>query len=326
MAGLAAGLGLAACAGEPVDQAREAARAAGPEIVRIRWGSGAEEAGFRPKAAEIGAEGPSSVAVRGASIVILDRRNERVIEVNGNAVRVAAEVPRDAEHLAIGPDGALAAWSPLRATVWLRARDGQPAGEITVPRVLRDVTAIHLADSRRVQLETAFQETMDLGSPRAPLDLSATLRTKREGAGFLPDGHGVAVRRIDGRAAELLVMGEGATSGRESRHAVLRRIRVEGPLDAARIVGSAGSVVCMRIERVAGAPAVSVEREARCIDAETGATVLRAALPPPGPYTPHEELAVGRNPPTLAAITPQEDGLLVQRWSLPATRSTEVAR
>lgn len=332
LVGLVASLGLAACGREPGEaagEARAAARTEARQSARIRWGSGPQEVGYRPKATEIGAEGPSSVAVHGDAVYVLDRLNERVVQIAfqaANPVRIAAAVPRDAEHLAAGPDGSLLAWSPLRATAWLRSPSGEPAGEIAIHRALRDVQAIELLGSHRVRATTMLQEAIDLGSPRAPLDLPAALRTKREGAAFLPDGRGVAVRRTEGRTAELLVYADNHAGARESRTTVALRHRLDGAIDAARIVGSAGAIVCMRIERVTSAPAVEVTREARCIDAETGAAVLRASLPSPGAYTPHEELAVGQSPPSLAAITPEEGGLLVQRWPLPATKVAEVKR
>jgi len=317
-------LGLGACSQAPVEPAGEApaaaraVRAAAHESARIRWGSGPGEAGFRPKAGESAAEGPSAVAVSRDAVFVLDRLHERVLRVSfraGDPARIAAEVPRDAEHLAAGPDGSLAAWSPLRAMAWLRSPDGSDAGEIAVPRALRDVQSIALTGSHRVRVTTAMQESLDLGSPRVPLDLSAALRTKREGAAFLSDGRGVAVRRFDGRTAELLVY---ARADRD-RRAVAVRHRLDGTIDAARIVGTAGAVVCLRIERVTSAAVVEVAREVQCLDVEKGATVLRASLPPPGPYTPHEELAVGQSPPSLAAMTPDDGGLIVQRWSLVTT-------
>ena len=335
LAALASAVALSACASEPEDRAHAGeariGEARGAESVAphasalLRWGSNPSEVGFHPKAHEIGAEGPSSIAVRRASIFVLDRLNDRVTEVqlgrDGAAkpvVRVAASVSRDAEHLAVGASGSLAAWSPLRASVRLYARDGEPAGEIAVPRVLRDIRSIHLDASSRVRVTTSLQESFDLGSPSAPLDLSSTLRTKREGAAFLADGRGVAVR-ASGGAAELLVYAAQDAPSRSEKIAVAARHRIEGPLDAAEIVGTVGSIVCMRLDRVSTPQAaIVVTREAICTNAITGATILRALLPAPGSYTPHEELAVGDDPPSLAAMTPQEDGLLVQRWSLRA--------
>src|SRR5205823_1891951 len=150
------------------------------------------QVGLARRTEERAAEGPSAVAVgSGGAILVLDRLNERVVEVaTGGGVRVVASVPRDAEHLAAGPEGAVAAWSPLRASVWVRGADGAAAGELSVPRVLRDVESLSLHASRRVRVTTALQETLDLGSPAAPLDLPAVLRTGREGAAFLPDGRG----------------------------------------------------------------------------------------------------------------------------------------
>lgn len=313
---------ISGCASEPEERSREAkgageAREIAPHAsVVLGWGDGPSEVGFRPKAKEIGAEGPSSVVARGGSAFVLDRLNERVIEVPfDGATRVIAGVPRDAEHLAASVDGSVAVWSPLRARVWMFARDGEALGEVAVPRALRDLRSIAIGPSRRVSASTTMQETLDLGSPNAPLDLASTLRTKREGAAFLADGRGVAVR-VDHGSAELVVYG---AREREAKAGVAARHRVEGAIDAAQIAGAVGSVVCMRAERVsAHGGAIAVAREAVCVDATSGAVVLRAALPRPGESTPHEELAVGDDPPVLVAMTPQRDGLVVQRWSLRA--------
>lgn len=322
LASIAGAIAVSGCGAEPEDRSREAqaAEEAAPVAAHsrmvIRWGTAPDQVGFRPKAQEIAAEGPSSIAARGTSILVLDRLNERVMEIAPNgSTRIAQSVPRDAEHLAVGADGSIAAWSPLRASVWIHSRDGNPAGEIAIPRALRDVRSIAIGASRRIRAATTLQESIDLGSPSAPLDLGAALRTKREGAAFIADGRGVAVRAID-RAGELLVYGGRERNG---KIAIAARHRIEGPLDAIQIAGAAGDVVCMRAERIATpSAAIEVSREAVCLNAITGATVLRAALPPPGQLTPHEELAVGSSPPVLVAMTPEDDGLLVQRWSLPA--------
>jgi hypothetical protein len=320
---IAAGVVLGGCTGEaPAREGRtgSAAEPARAAEVRLGWGSGLDQVGLTRRIDERAAEGPSAVAVgSGGAIFVLDRLNERVIEVApGGGARVVAPVPRDAEHLAAGPDGAVAAWSPLRAAVWLRGADGAAAGELAVPRALRDVEALSLHASRRVRVTTALQETLDLGSPAAPLDLPAVLRTGREGAAFLPDGRGVAARRTAEGGGEILVYGRAEHRKPQVAHAH----PVEGPVASIRIVGAVAGAVCVRIERASAAPQVEVAREARCVDPDTGGELLRADLPAPGLYTPHRDLAVGGR--VLAFVHPGEDGLLVRRWPIPA--GAEVAR
>ena len=290
----------------------------------LRWGDAPEELGLRAGSTDFPAEGPSSVAVGpGGSVVILDRIRERVVEITPSGqVRTQGQVARDVEHVAVGPDGAVAGWSPLRATVWISARDGSPLGEVVVPREIRDVVRIDLGISRRVLATTSMQETLVLGSPRLPLDLAAALRSKREGAAFLADGRGVAARVTDGGAGEILVY---RTPGKDDdgRTQVGWTFEIEAPVAAVRVVGAAGNVACARVERVTQAPdgdrEIVVEREALCVEADTGSILAKRPMGRRGLYTMHADVAVGGSPPVLAVVKPLEDGLSVERVALGAT-------
>lgn len=295
----------------------------------LRWGDGAGEVGLRPGATDFPAEGPSSVAVGPmGSVVVLDRINERVLEITpAGQVRVVGEVARDVEHVAVGPDGAVAGWSPLRASVWITGRGGSPLGEVAVPRELRDVVRIELGISRRVIVTTAMQETLVLGSPRLPLDLAGALRTKREGAAFLADGRAVASRVTEGGAGEILVYRK-AGKDDDAKPPVAWSFTIEAPVAAVRVVGAAGNVVCARVERVTqaadGERELIVDREALCVEADTGSILAQRPMGRRGLYTMHADVAVGGNPPVLAVVKPEDDGLHLERVSLATT--TEVAR
>lgn len=330
---MAVGAAAIGCTADPAGEgpgaetrAASAAWQIGWEKRMLGWGAGDGQVGLRPGATDFPAEGPSSVAVGPAGeVIVLDRVNERLIAIgNGGVSCVRAQVPRDAEHVAVGPDGATAAWSPLRATVWVHGRDGSALGDLAVPRVLRDVMRVEMGASHTLYAVTAMQETWSLGSPGAPLDLAATLRTKREGAAFLPDGRGVAARRTADGGGEILVLGparEGETPrrGEAPRTGVAWSFPIEGPLAAVRVVGTAGRAICARVERVTQQGAqgpIAVEREALCVQAGTGEVLLRREMGRPGLYTMHEDVAVGGDPPVLAIARPGEDGLEIERLAL----------
>lgn len=285
---------------------------------KLAWGKGEGEVGHRATQPELPGEGPSSIAVApSGDVVILDRLNDRAIAISTKGdVTVRAKLPRDAEHVAVGPDGALAAWSPLRATVWIAGKDGAPLGELSVPRELREIERIEMGISHRVAAVSALQETVQLGSPRAPLDLAASLRTRREGAAFLADGRGVAARTTES-GAEIFAYRK-AKPGEDSKPEIGWTYPIGEEVAAVRIFGAAGNAVCARLERVTQDTALAVEREALCVEAGTGKVLLRQPLGRPGIHPVHEELAVGGDPPVVAFLKAEEDGLRVERHPLSA--------
>ena len=280
----------------------------------LTWGNGAASVALQPRAPEQAAQGPSAVAVgpRGAAYV-LDRLNGRVLQVTAEAVRPVASVARDAEDLAVGVDfeaaTLLAAYSPLRARVWLHTPRG-PAGEIAVPRALRQIRGVALDGAGQVWVHTAFQERYRLGSPRAAQPLAGVLHSKREGEYLLADDSGVAVRLLPDGRPELLWFGPGR------RAPVTQRIPLPDHVLAARVVGVADGQVCLRLEKPGPGTGISVVREVVCIDLSNGLETLRRALPQPGRYLPRRELAVGGTPARLAFIHAADQGLAVHVWVL----------
>ncbi len=256
--------------------------------VTVPWGKAAGELRLDPAGPESMAYGPNAVAIsESGQSLILDRLGERIVTVGPDGkLRTLAAVPKDAEELIAGA-GSVVAFSPLRARAWFFDATGQSAGEMQVPRELRELTRLSVGPSRRLSVHTGFQERLELGSPSAPLALEVTLRSKREGAHILPDGRGVAIRAVKDRA-ELVQLSqtEGNVRGR-----VLHASALAGEITAARIVGGEAEVVCLRTERVRSLPEISVDRRALCVNAVTGAVLVDEALPAPGVYLPRTELA-----------------------------------
>lgn len=280
---------------------------AGARDVLVRWGDAPAGLGFRPTATDFPGEGVPAAAVGpDGSVWLLDRLNGRVVRLGDDgALRDGFEIPPDAEDLAIGPDGTVALYSPLRARVWLFDREG-PAGEMAVPRELEELVGFRLGASRQVKVHTSYQETLSLGSPAVPQLLPVALATKREGAFFLPDGAGLAVRRHDDGRAELLVLVRGERTIERARFPI-----GEGVL-AARLVGVAGEIACIRLESELAGATFRVRRHVTCVDATTGRVVLEEPLPTRGPYLPRRELAVGGSPPRLVHLAPEPEGLRVR--------------
>ena len=330
MALAAAGAALAACTADAPrpEESGTAAQAVtgGWESVKLPWGKGRGEAGLRPAAPELLAEGPSSVAVApSGEVLVLDRLNERVIAIGaGGAITTLASVPRDAEHIAAGPGGVIAAWSPLRATVWLTGRDGRALGEIAVPRELREIARIDVGISHRVAAVSALQETLQLGSPRAPLDLAAALRTRREGAAFLADGRGVAARRAESGGGELFAY-RSVKPGDDAKPEIAWTFPIAGPVAAVRVIGASGKALCARVERVTQDTTIAVEREALCVEVGTGKVLLQRALGRPGVAPLHEDVAVGGDPAVIAFAVAEEDGLRVERIPLESSPTGPLA-
>ncbi|MEZ4313672.1 MAG: hypothetical protein R3F14_37095 [Polyangiaceae bacterium] len=324
------------CTADPPQEREDSAQArsaiAAWQSATLAWGTGDTEVGLRPGATDLPAEGPSSVAVGpSGEVLVLDRVNERAISIaTSGASHVRASLARDAEHIAAGEDGAFAAWSPLRAQVSVLGRDGSPAGELSIPRVLRDVQRIEVGTSHRIFAVTSMQETWSLGSPHAPLDLASILRSKREGAAFLADGRGIAARMTDSGGEILVYRSPGGGAGEKT--AVAWTYPIAGPLAAVRIIGATDTAFCARIERIDQDPqseAIHVEREALCVEAGTGKVLAQQPMGGRGLYTMHEDAAVGGSPPVLVVARPEADGLHLTRVALGEKgdlAATEVAR
>lgn len=306
-------LAMSAGCQAPADTSRDSIRPAeapaalaGGAAQRIGWG----ELTHRPPAFESLGEGPSAVAVAAdGATLLLDRLGGRIVRVGQDGTaRTFAPVPEDAEDLATGPGGAVVAHSLVRAKAWVFDEQGAPAGEVSVPRSFREIIGIGLGPSRVVELQNAYQETLEIGSPALPLPLPVAMRTKREGAFMLADGRGLQTRVTNG-AAELTVVRQASERARAS---VTASFAVPGAATAARLVGVSGSVACMRVESVTSTPKLGVARRAVCMDVATGDVTLDESLPPRGSYLPRRELAVGEG--VLAFIHPSAEGLSIHRW------------
>ncbi len=285
----------------------------------LPWGVDPGQVRLRSGDDETVAQGPSAVAVApdGRSLV-LDRLAGRVVRVGPTGqVQVIAKTPVDAMDLVAGPDGCVVTYSPLRATAWWHGSDGTAAGSLTVPRAFRYIQSLQLGPSRQLQVRTGYQETFTLGSPAAPISLPTAIRNKREGTVFLPDGRGVQSRVSEGNA-QLWVLRQPTVE--QPRVHVAQRVALGTGVAAARIVGSSDSTVCLRLERTTSNPQITVDRHARCIDLASGQTTFDEALPRPGLYLPHTELAMGAD--RLAFIYPTTEGLHVTSWRVAPRRST----
>ncbi len=278
----------------------------------LAWGEGEGKVGYSPAIPEQAAMGAPAVAIspRGG-VLVLDARNARVLKVeeSGRTTELG-RVDRDADDIAVGPDGAFAVKRTTTPRVVVYDPAGRRLGELDT-RILQDVERIELGPSRRVHALSPHQESYLLGSPSLPLSAAEVLHSKREGVAFTARGEGLEVLRSEGGDIELVTVSRG--QGEESRAEIVRR-HVVARGTSARIVGNDGSVTCLRVETVTGTAEVSVAREAVCADAITGAVVFRAALASPGPYVPHRELTYGSG--RLVFAHPEEGGLRLTTWNV----------
>jgi hypothetical protein len=275
----------------------------------VRYGDQPGQVGFRPASSDFPGDGVASVAVApDGAIWLLDRLNARLVRV-GSAE--SFEVGADAEDLAIGADGVIAAYSPLRAKVWFYEA-GRYAAEVPVPRQIEEVVGIELGRSRQVLVRTSYQQVLSIGSPSIPQLFQAALATARDGAFLLSAGRGVSAR-VTGDLSEFVVLERG--DGR----AVERAKHSLGPnVLSARVIGVAGETACARLEADAGGKPFKVARRLACVDVRTGERLVDEALPDRGPWLPRRELAVGGSRPVIVHLAPSPEGLRVRVRALPA--------
>jgi hypothetical protein len=313
---LASCAALAACTSAPSDSvsSHRAPLLAGHVERLLPWGAGRGEVGLEPGAPERLPGGVSAVAVDSQGAVwLLDPLKARALRLPDDPSQPPEAVlpsPPYAEDLCVGPDGAIAFLSPLRASVRVRDANGHD-GELRVPEQLEDVVGLRLGASRQVTLFTALQESYRLGSPSVPQTIAAVLHSKREGAAVLADGSSASVRRDAEGRAELIVGGPAEKS-------VQARIVLPELVRSARVVGAVGSTVCLRTERASPADPRLILRRVVCLDAATRSTLLDQELGSPGLYVPRHELAVGAD--RLAFIRPQREGLRGHLWTLGGAR------
>ncbi len=304
------GAPFAACAvarsSEPAQKSSSALeRATLPDRfeVTLPWGAGPKSVRLLPAETESMAQGPNAVAaLPGGEVLVLDRLAGRVAKVeHDGAIHTVASVARDAEELVSGADGSFVAFSPMRAAAWFFDEHGKSAGELAVPRELRELRGLSIGKSRRLSVHTGYQETLIIGSPSAPIALPVVLSGKREGAYQLPSGLGAAVR-IDSDRAVFVVVSQ---STQEARSKTVRSFMLPHSASAARVIGGEGDRVCLRTELVTSTPSIDVSRRAICIDAGDGAIAFDEALPARGLYLPRTELSVGGGRLVFAHPTPQ---------------------
>lgn len=249
--------------------------------------------GFVPGGRDQAARGAPAIAVDAQDrVFVLDAVNGRVLRREGEELVRVADVPRDADDLAIGPDGAIAVRRSVKPEVLVLDARGNRVGVVDTSAI-PEVDGIALARSRRVIVTTPFQETFSIGSPAMPQLPAAILASKREASvvGVRGDDGTIELRSGDARVP----LGRG---------------------DAIRVVGTEGDIACARIEHVTtdDEGALRTKREVACVDVAHARTLLRRALPDPGAYLPRRELAFAGT--TLAFARASEAGLELTTWRI----------
>ncbi len=310
--GAALALALCGCeAAEPSGKAEgvaEQAMVVQDFEVLLPWGdTAAGGVGHRPRAPEFAGDGPSGIAVSpSGTVLVSDRLHGVLLEVGPGGARPMFPIAEDVEHVAVGEDGAVALYSPLRAKAWLHAAGGDSLGELRVSRQLGDVVRLSLAPSQRIVVHTALQERFTVGSPHAPLSEAEVFRSKEEGAAL----GWVSIRPASG-PAYLAEVGPSASGRTEER----RRIDLGAELSSARILGRTGAHLVLDVTRVTQpSAAVEVERQLWVVDVVGGRVTAEMEGPRRGLWTPREAVAVG--PASIAWMTAEHEGLRVVRRGL----------
>ena len=276
---------------------------AATSTIQVPWGPVGMT--LRSAEAERLALGPAAVAVDAqGDALVLDNWGLRVWRIGRAISKLSHMLPRDTEDVIAWDDGALAVYRPLGRSVELFSRDGAKQGSLSIPRAVVDVGLLEAGPSHRVLVEDPFQETVTLGSSAAPFDEASVLRSRKDG---VHGGLEVLVRK--GRAL-LRVLDRG------ERKSIGRQWPLGSDVRGALIIGRAGDIACVRLERTSGTVEFHTARQVVCLDVVSGRQTLRVGLPPPGLYVPRRELALGGTPLTLVHIEPQKSGLLIRRWEV----------
>lgn len=318
---LCASASVLGCATEPestesVGAAVAASRLAVVEIdVTLPWGEGEGEIGIRAPQAEFLGDGPSGIATLPSGAVIVgDRLNGRGVAVDSSGARTAFAMAADFEQLAVGEDGAMALFSPVRSRVAMRSESGKELGEVAVPRALGDVVGISVGASRRVEVETAFQERYVAGSPSAELGAEQALRTRREGA-IAGDGGRAMQAIVDSDHVAFVVV---IAPTRGDRATEERRIPVARDVASMRLLGLDHGRVVAVVERVSqGATGpISVTRELTIVDLDANRVLATEPMIGGGLWVPRQTVTMGAG--AIAYMVPLPDGLRVVRRSIDA--------
>ncbi len=301
---------MAACTvGEPAREQQPLAANGSCRYELVPWGAGPDQVGLTTAGAErLARSVPAAAVGSGGEVYLIDAVNRRLQRVDGHG-RVATfanDIPAVASDIALADDGAVALYSRGLATVAIFASDGSPAGELRLPRGLRNVVAISLAQSHQVVLHNANQDRYNAGSPAAPRELAAILHSRSEGAFRIDDDRAIVAVASAGHG-ELVVK---RTSDRsEERAQVSARFTIPGPVSAVQLVGVVDEIACARVEEVTSSSPVAVERRAVCVDLRDGRWLVDVAMAPPGHYRPAHDLSFAGAPPRLVELAPEPAGL-----------------
>ena len=275
----------------------------------VPWGAGSEAVGLSPAGDErIARSVPAAAAGPAGELYLIDAVNRRiqVVDAHGQVATFVTDIPVAASDIAVGDDGALAIYSRALATVVLFASDGSPAGELRLPRELRNLVAISLGPSRQVILHNANQDSYLAGSPAAPLALAEILHSHSEGALRIDDDHAIVALATGGHG-ELVVKRSSDRS--EARAQVSARFPIPGLVSAVQLVGVGADIACARVEAVASGNPIAVDRRAVCLDLRDGRWLVDVAMAPPGLYRPAHDLSFTGTPPRLVELVPEPAGL-----------------
>lgn len=273
----------------------------------LPWGKGPAAVGLSAAAKDRPALGPQSVVADAQGrLLVLDAQNKRVVRVaqGGTELTALADVPVDADEIALGPNGTFAVRRQLSRKVSIFDASGTPVGEVAIPTEAGDVMHVTLGPSLRVGVETPHQETLSIGSPSAPVSIPSMWDGRREGTGQLAGGRTVQVVK-DERGLFLRVLGQEG-----DKWAVQKEHKLQG--DAGHVAGATGDVACLRTEQVS--ESMQVDRQAVCVRASTGEVLLKTDLPAPGLYVPRRELVLVNG--KLIHTRPTADGLEIATWEV----------
>jgi hypothetical protein len=277
--------------------------------IHLSWGTGDNSVGLAPPAFEFPGRSVDDLDVMpDGTLVLLDGENGRIVTLDGAELKtLVSPIPRDAEDLAVGPNGTIAVHSPLQAKVWWWDRDGTPLGEASIPRTIRDIVDIDLSLSHELHVITAFQERFRIGSPSALSRTVELLSSKKEGAYSLANGRGIQVKRdSQGRASLQIVDDTGPRTRIESEFTLAARA------NSIQAVGMSGNLACFRAETLRSeASMVRVDRRLLCANTSSGAIVRDEALPPVGLVVPKHEVAFRNG--IAASLHPSDEGLTIKR-------------
>lgn len=317
-------VGLTACSQEPesaeapsveaLGEASAASRVAVADLdVTLPWGDGPGAIGARLPQAEFLGDGPSGIAMApSGAVMVADRLHGRAVRVDASGAHEAFALDADVEQLAIGEDGAIALFSPVRSRIAVKSPDGTALGEVAVPRAVGDVVGVSLGASRRVEIETAYQERFVAGSPAAPLDASAVLRTKREGA--LALGVSQALHAVVDRSGTAFVVVL-ATPAADRAHEQ-RRLEIAKGAASVRVLGVDRGRVVALVERMKqdGTSTLSVARELVVVELDGGKVLATEPMLGGGEWVPRQSVSFGAG--AIAYMVPLPDGLRVLRRSV----------